>query len=197
MRDVVVLLSGGVDSLVCAERARRSGRLLGLVFVDYGHPAQALEGWRAFAYHGATGVPLRTIHAFGLQLGEMIGGDEASARVVPGRNLILIALAVNAAAAMGGREVWIGSNGDDCRDYPDCRPAFTASASAAAKSSCGVRVVAPLASASKMEIVCEAQEYGLSQRSVVDCYAPVLGARCGACACCIRSDEAWRQAGKR
>lgn len=53
-----VLLSGGIDSLVCAELARQAGELAVCVFVDYGHPAQVAEGWRAFAYAGSRGAPI-------------------------------------------------------------------------------------------------------------------------------------------
>jgi 7-cyano-7-deazaguanine synthase in queuosine biosynthesis len=43
----VVLLSGGIDSLVCAELMRQRGDLTGCVFVDYGHPCAAPRGMEA------------------------------------------------------------------------------------------------------------------------------------------------------
>ncbi len=58
---MVVLLSGGIDSLVCAELARNREELVGCVFVDYGHPAQVQEGWKAFEYCGRRLVPLKVI----------------------------------------------------------------------------------------------------------------------------------------
>lgn len=135
---MIVLLSGGIDSMVVAERARRDGRLHGCVFVDYGHPAQQAEGWRAFSYCGTRQVPLRVVHVFGLALGDM--GAAVGARVVPNRNAVLLSAAANAAASMGGTELAIGAIANDQRDYLDCRPEFFAAISAAL----GIQVVAPL-----------------------------------------------------
>ena len=60
MRKSVVLLSGGIDSMVIAEREFQLGTLAGCVFVDMAHPSQVAEGWKAFSFHGRTKVPLKT-----------------------------------------------------------------------------------------------------------------------------------------
>lgn len=177
-----VLLSGGIDSLVCAEQLRQAGQELVAIFVDYGHPAQVAEGWKAFAFHGRTGVPLRVVHAFGLNLGDM--GAASGARVMPGRNLALLALAANAAP---GATIVIGCNADDQADYADCRPDFLAAASSAI----GAPVSAPLLHLNKRDVIAEARRLGLSRDDAWACYGagPVP---CGACPCCVRAEAAWR-----
>lgn len=180
----VVLLSGGIDSLVCVELARESGMLAGCVFVDYGHPAQQAEGWKAFEYTGTRGVPLRVVHCFGMDLGDM--GAEVGARVVPSRNAVLLSLAANAARAMGGSRLVLGCNAADQRDYPDCRAPFLDSMASAL----GLPVVAPLLRLSKREIIQEARRLGLSPEDAWSCY---LGGQhpCGTCPSCVEAARGW------
>lgn len=180
---MVVLLSGGLDSMVVAERARVAGALVGCVFVDYGHPAQQQEGWRAFAYCGERGVPLRVVHAFGLDLGDM--GAAVGARVVPCRNAVLLSVAANAARLLGGTELAIGAIANDQRDYSDCRPEFFAAMSIAL----GVSVTAPLVAWTKREVVVEAVRLGLRPSDAWSCYGPGPIA-CGACPSCLERDGA-------
>ena len=180
----VVLLSGGIDSIVCAELARRGGELAGCVFVDYGHPAQQQEGWKAFAYCGARGIPLKVVHAFGIDLGDM--GSALGARVVPNRNAILLALAANAARALGGDSVCIGANDADQHFYRDCRPVFFRSMSLAI----AMRIDTPLVKMSKREIIDMAREFGLTEADTWSCYG--AGPKpCGACPSCLESTKAW------
>ncbi len=179
----IVLLSGGIDSLVCAELAREKGLLAGCVFVDYGHPAQIMEGWKAFAYCGSRGIPLKALHAFGLDLGDMRAGQ--GARVVPNRNAILIGLAANAAPSMGAGAVTVGVTAEDQEEYADCRRSFLDHMSAAL----GVAVFSPLIGASKPEIIAEARRLGLSPSDAWSCYGPGP-IPCEACPCCERA-KAW------
>lgn len=179
-----VLLSGGIDSLVCAESLRRSGELAGCVFVDYGHPAQVVEGWKAFAYCGTRRVPLRAVHAFGLDLGDMAAA--AGARVVPHRNAILLSLAANAARGLGADRLVIGANAADQADYPDCRPAFLDAMATAL----GMPVVAPLVGLSKAEVIRRARALGFTPDDAWSCYG--AGPEpCGSCPCCRSAGAAW------
>ena len=185
MAKVLVLLSGGIDSLVVAEHYHQLDLLAGCVFVDYGHPAQVKEGWKAFAYCGSRGVPLKAVHAFGLDLGDM--ASEAGARVVPHRNATLVSLAANAAASLGAEAVALGACGADQRDYPDCRRAFFD----ALQEALGIDVLTPLVGMSKPDIIAKAQAMGLTRADAWSCY---LGGptECGACPSCIEAEKAWR-----
>lgn len=174
---MVVLLSGGLDSMVVAETARQAGTLTGCVFVDYGHPAQVQEGWRAFAFCGERRIPLRVVHVFGLQLGDMAEG--VGARVVPARNAILIASAANAAIAMGASALAVGAIADDQADYVDCRAAFFEAMSAAL----GIQIVAPLIDRSKAWVAAEAMRLGLDAAASWSCYGAGPDP-CGECPSC-------------
>lgn len=180
----IVMLSGGIDSLVCAELAREAGELRGCVFVDYGHPAQQAEGWKAFAYCGEREVPLRAVHVFGLDLGDM--GSAQGARVVPGRNAVLLAVGANHAPEMGGTSVVLGATHSDHANYPDCRPGFFDAMTAAL----GVSVLAPLISMTKSEVVREARRMGLKPSDAWSCYG--AGPHpCGTCPSCTEARKAW------
>lgn len=175
----VVLLSGGLDSMVLAEELRLAGDLAGCVFVDYGHPAQIQEGWRAFAYCGSRSVRLKVVHAFGIDLGDM--GTSVGARIVHARNSILVALAANATRSLGGDSLAIGAIADDQADYEDCRPSFLAAMQAAT----GVQVVAPLIGASKADVVARARVIGLDLDLSWSCYGPGPDP-CGVCPSCVQ-----------
>jgi len=182
---MVVLLSGGIDSLVCAELARGDGVLKGCVFVDYGHPAQIAEGWKAFAYCGERGIPLKVVHVFGLDLGDM--GSEKGARVVPCRNAVLLAVAANAAVGMGADTLLVGANAADQNEYTDCRrPFLNAMADAL-----GVEVSAPLLHSTKREIISLARGFGLDRSEAWACYGPGPE-ECGECPSCVHADAGWR-----
>lgn len=178
-KNVVVLLSGGLDSMVLAERARVAGTLAGCVFVDYGHPAQIPEGWKAFSYCGSKGVPLKVVHVFGLCLGDM--GTEVGARVVANRNAVLLSAAANAAVSFfGASEIQIGAISDDQRDYVDCRPEFFWSMTEAL----GLSVSAPLVTLSKEDVMREAVFLGLRPADSWSCYGPGPEP-CGSCPSCV------------
>lgn len=182
----LVLLSGGIDSLVVAEMYRQdpTTELAGCVFVDYGHPAQIPEGWKAFAYCGERGVPLKVIHAFGLDLGDM--ETEEGARVVPGRNLVLLALAVNVAKSMGATFLAIGANAADQAAYPDCRRSFLNTVARAAD----LHIESPLVGFSKRKIVQTAIDLGLAKTDAWSCYKGDPSP-CGSCPSCLEADAAW------
>lgn len=186
--NVVVLLSGGIDSLVLAELARRDGRLVGVVFVDYGHPALIAETWRAFQWAAQAGVPLRAPHVRDLNLGEM--GTEQGARVVPARNLLLLSLAANVAAEWGAAEVWLGATLTDAEAYPDCRAAFFDALNVdALQAATGVRFVAPLVNATKQQVVTLARHFELDDDASWSCYGPGPEP-CGVCPSCVELDAA-------
>lgn len=184
---VVVLMSGGVDSMVCAEMALCAGKLAGCVFIDYGHPARQAEAWRAFAWAERRRVRLHVLHAMGLHLGEMDGAPGVSPQVVPARNAIFLAMASNIAASWGAAEVWIGANQADAADYPDCRSNVLTPLSHALLRSCGVSVFAPLLHLAKPEIVQMAADYGLSPDEWWACYGGGPEP-CGRCASCLAGD---------
>lgn len=178
----LILLSGGVDSLVLAETLRRKRQPLAAVFFDYGQPARVQESVSSSSWCETHNV---TLHRRDLDLSGM-GAMNAEtgatgARVVPARNLVLLAHAANLALTHGHEEIAYGANRADLAGYADCRQDFVIAADTVC-SMLGVRVRAPLLFTVKAEIVRRAQEWGLSWWS---CYTPTAaGLPCETCNAC-------------
>ncbi len=201
MSDVLVLLSGGLDSvLLCTMAAHR---LSLAVFFDYDQPAAAFErasaiGW---AKHFGVELVIRDLEFEGLgPMNEPLSGGP---RVVPGRNLLMVATALNIAEARGLHEVWYGANKDDWADYPDCRPSFVQGvndALFALPTAPGwsnpmdlhprVIVRAPLQWMEGHEIASRLAESGVDFDDLWSCYEPVDGKPCDVCASCVRRSNA-------
>lgn len=179
--DVVVLLSGGVDSMVLLWRASRP---LGL-FVDYGQRSAEKELEAATALSAKRGCALKVVRVEGLSVEAMnIDVGAPGPRVVHGRNLLLISLGVNAARSCGASEVWIGCHADDEKDYPDCRPEFIESQNRSNRSAYLISVKAPLLLQSRASFIAEARFCG-AMALTWSCYSPTdAGKPCGTCNSC-------------
>lgn len=191
---MVVLASGGVDSAVLLARAQRDGSLAGVVWCNYGQPA-SLHEWRAMrAQLKALEVsaPLHEVPLTTVSPGAMTAPTgEPGPRIVPARNLVMLAHAVNYAATIGADEVWYGANFGDAREYHDCRPAWVDALNACISGD-GVRVLAPLSGLTKPEILTEAVESGLMSLAW-SCYSPRFGKPCGTCGSCVELAQAEAQ----
>ncbi|HEX6741205.1 MAG TPA: 7-cyano-7-deazaguanine synthase, partial [Sphingomicrobium sp.] len=114
MKSAVVLLSGGLDSMVCAALAREAGFAVTALTVDYGQRHRVeLESAAAIALRLADRhvvVPL-DLTAFG---GSALTGDIAVPKeglgegipvtYVPARNTIFLSLALGLAEASGAHD---------------------------------------------------------------------------------------------
>jgi 7-cyano-7-deazaguanine synthase len=178
----LILLSGGVDSIVLAETKRRAGESLCAVFFDYGQPARSQEWQSAFDWCESNKVTLhyQTVELSGMDaMNEQTG--RSGARVVPARNLVLLAHAANLALAHGYEEIVYGANKADLTGYADCRQDFVIAADTVC-SLLGVRVRAPLLFTDKATIVSRAREWNLTWWS---CYTPTTkGTPCQTCNAC-------------
>jgi 7-cyano-7-deazaguanine synthase len=211
----VVLLSGGLDSMVAAGIARERGfRLLALT-VDYGQRHRIeIEAARAIA------AELADKHVvLDLDL-TRFGGSALTARIdvpkggvgegipvtyVPARNMIFLSLCLGWAEAAGARDLFIGVNALDYSGYPDCRPEFIAAferlANLATKAGAqgdgpAFTVHAPLQHMSKADIALQAQRLGLDAALSHSCYDPAeSGAHCGLCDACRLRSKGFAQAG--
>lgn len=185
MRDVVVLCSGGVDSAVLVSRAVELGRLAALVFCNYGQPAALME-WRAakaLSRGIARGAPFHEVPLTTVWASTMTDpSGREGARIVPVRNLLMVAHAANFAAKIGASVVWYGAIADDAADYHDCRPEWAITVSAALSGD-GVRVESPLALMGKACVVAEARARGVLD-AAWSCYAPRGDLACGSCNSC-------------
>ena len=213
-REAVVLLSGGLDSLVAAGYAREQGFVLDLLTIDYNqrHRVELAAAARIAAALGARRhlvMPIDLTLFGGSALTSDIPvpkegvGDTIPATYVPARNTIFLSLALGWAEACGARDIFIGVNALDYSGYPDCRPEFVAAfqqlADLATKA--GVEgdrftVHTPLIAMRKAEIACEAERLGLDAGMSWSCYDPAPGdLHCGLCDSCRLRAAGYAQAG--
>ena len=212
-RAAVVLLSGGLDSMVCAALAREAGfRVLALT-VDYNQRHRIeLQSARRIAATLADEhlvLPL-DLRAFGgsaltadIAVPKEVGGNTIPVTYVPARNTVFLSLALALAEARGARDLFIGANALDYSGYPDCRPAFieeferlAAVATKAGDEGEAFRVHAPLIAMTKADIVREARRLGLDPGLSWSCYDPQPGGRpCGACESCRLRAKGFAEAG--
>ena len=214
MKPAVVLLSGGLDSMVCAALARESGFAVLALTIDYGQRHRVeLASAAAIARQLADRhivVPL-DLTAFGGSAltsdiavpKDGVGAAEIPVTYVPARNTIFLSLALGLAEASGARHIFIGVNALDYSGYPDCRPEFVAEfqrlANLATKA--GVEgdeftLHAPLLELTKADIAREAQRLGLDPAMSHSCYDPLPdGRHCGRCDACLLRARGFAEAG--
>ena len=188
---ILVLLSGGVDSTLLAERAYRAGTLGAVLFIDYGHPAAKQERRvvREWANRRLVQVIELPCEISGVDASMRTGVGTDGLRILPGRNLILMAHAVNIAKAQGYDEVWLGANAGD-ELYPDCRPTWVDALNTLTQADTGIRVAAPMVGMSKADIIKEAEVLGVDLDLTWSCYQPTdEGKPCETCHSCREGDE--------
>lgn len=210
----VVLLSGGLDSSTVLAAARAAGRECYALSVHYGqrHAAEIAAARRLAEVLGA-----REHRVASVDLGQFGGsaltdaaiavpetpGTEIPVTYVPARNTVLLALALAWAEVLGADEIHLGVNAVDYSGYPDCRPAFieaferlAALATRRGVEGQPIRLVTPLMTLSKAEIVALGSRLGLDYSLTVSCYqATAEGLACGRCDACRLRAEGFRQAG--
>ena len=192
----VVLLSGGVDSTTLLYATERNGSLGGAVMCDYGQPAARREldcALKVVVEWELTHAKLqRHVCVLPVDSSVMRAGVGASGpRVLPGRNLLLVATAAMWAVRWGCWEVLIGATADDHTAYADCRAEWLLHLSAVMHAACGVYVSAPFSTLTKREVVALAKDLNVPLGRTWSCYEPTqTGKQCGMCAACNETRKA-------
>lgn len=207
---VIVLLSGGMDSVVALHWARREREVAGALSFRYGSKHNDREIPCAAWHCRGLGVPHRVValdfigECFASDLLEG-GGDvpdghyeEASMRrtVVPFRNGILLAIAGGYAESAGAGGVVIAAHAGDHAIYPDCREAFMVAMGEALRlgTYAGIGLVRPFISMDKAGIVRAGAGMGVDFSRTWSCYRGGA-AHCGRCGTCVERREAFLLAG--
>jgi 7-cyano-7-deazaguanine synthase len=129
--------------------------------------------------------------------------DSMRKTVVPGRNTIMLAIAMGVAEARLSDSdmalVYYGAHSGDHHIYPDCRPAFVDAMSrvyhCASERPDSVRLIAPYLRGDKTSILARGFELGLDYSQTWTCYA---GGEhpCGVCGACQERAEAFSAHGR-
>jgi len=202
-KDCVVLLSGGLDSMVCAGLARESGYRIHALTIDYNQrhrreidAARLIADRIGAARHVILPLDLRQFGGSALTADIAVPKDGVGPAIpvtyVPARNLVFLSLTLAWAEALDLRDIFIGVNALDYSGYPDCRPEFIAGfenlANLATKAGTeGGRFVihAPLQHFGKADIARETARLGLDPGWSWSCYDPLPDGRaCGQCDSC-------------
>ncbi len=202
-RRAVVLLSGGLDSMVSSGLAREAGYDLYALTIDYNQrhrreidAAKEIAAMLGVQRHVVLPLDLRQFG--GSALTDAIDvpksglSDDIPVTYVPARNLIFLSLTLAWAEAMGAHDIFIGVNALDYSGYPDCRPEFISAfeeignlATKAGAQGERFKVHAPLQYLGKAEIAGEAARLGLDPAMSWSCYDPAPdGKACGLCDSC-------------
>lgn len=210
----VVLLSGGLDSMVAAGIARERGFQLNALTIDYNQrhrreiqAAHEIAARLGAVRHVVMPLDLRAFGGSALTADLAVPKDGPGAGIpityVPARNLIFLALTLGWAEPLGTHDVFIGVNALDYSGYPDCRPEFIAAFAETARLATkegiegrGFTIHAPLQHWSKARIVEEAMRLELDPGLSWSCYDPAPDGRaCGQCDSCRLRRKGFAEAG--
>lgn len=209
---VIVLCSGGMDSVTALHWAAREHTVAGVVSFDYGAKHNAREIPFAAEHAAALGAPHTVIplefvgrlFASSLLKGPGRPGipeghyEDTTMRqtVVPFRNGIMLAAAGGLAESVGAGGLVIAAHSGDHAIYPDCREDFMQSMAGALRAGtyAGIELLRPFIAMNKAAIASEGARRGVDFARTWSCY--VGGAiHCGKCGTCVERREAFIDAG--
>ncbi len=213
-KTAIVLLSGGLDSMVSAALALEQGFALHALTIDYGQrhrrellSAQAIAERLGVLRHVTLPLDLRAFGGSALTADIDVPkggvGDDIPVTYVPARNLLFLALTTAFAESCGSGDIFIGVNALDYSGYPDCRPEFIASFAETARlgTKQGVEgnpftIHTPLQHMTKADIARECARLGLDPAWSWSCYDPTQeGLACGLCDSCRLRRKGFAEAG--
>ena len=208
MKDAVLILSGGMDSVTLLYDQR--DRIALAVTFDYG------------SNHNAREIPFARLHCQRLGIDHLViplsfigeyfessllaGSDvipegnyddeNMRSTVVPFRNGIMLSVAVGLAESRGLKFVMMANHGGDHAIYPDCRPEFVTAFSEAARTGTypGITLICPFTNLTKGQIAARGRELGIDYSETWSCYKGGVH-HCGRCGTCVERKEAMAEAG--
>lgn len=207
----VVLLSGGMDSCVCAALAARDTDAAAL-HISYGQRTEDRERWAfericdrlgikrrlalkndALSIIGGSALTDRDMEV--PEAGEQIGAN-IPVTYVPFRNAHFLSAAVSWAEVLDAEKIYIGAVEQDSSGYPDCRPAYYQAFNAVIKAGTRdgrIEIVTPLIGMRKSRIVTLGLELGAPFDLTWSCYSREDKA-CGVCESCVLRQRAFAEA---
>ncbi|HWW94923.1 MAG TPA: 7-cyano-7-deazaguanine synthase QueC [Vicinamibacteria bacterium] len=208
----VVCVSGGMDSALTAAIAAREHRLAFL----HGNYGQRTERKELLCFHqladhlraeGRLVVDFQDLRAIGgssltdrtipVREGSPVAGTIPTS-YVPFRNAHLLAAATSWAEVLGAGAIYVGAVWEDSSGYPDCRPAFYRAFAEAirlgTRPETEIRIVTPVISLSKAEIVSRGMALGVPFEKTWSCYQ-AEDVACGTCESCVLRRRGFAEAG--
>lgn len=219
-RKAVVLLSGGMDSCVCAAIAcdRHGPANVALLHAMYGQRTEKRErqAFDAIAdfykiqnrlvvkldHFRAIGGSALTDNKIEIPENELgapgPGGSAIPVTYVPFRNAHFLSVGVSWAEAIGAGAIYIGAVAEDSSGYPDCRPeyyrVFQELIRVGTKPETQIEMMTPVIAMRKCEIIRRGRELGAPLHLTWSCYQGETAA-CGKCDSCLLRLRAFAEAG--
>jgi 7-cyano-7-deazaguanine synthase len=212
-RRAVVLLSGGMDSCVCAALAARDFEAAA-AHVSYGQRTEERERKAFLGICDRLGIRDRlmvrneALRAIGgsaltdanISVPESHGiGSDVPVTYVPFRNAHFLSVAVSWAEVIGANKIYIGAVEQDSSGYPDCRPAYYEAFNHVIRAGTKegkIEIVTPLIAMRKHQIVSLGLELGAPFDLTWSCYSREDRA-CGVCDSCVLRLRAFEEAGQK
>lgn len=207
---VIVLCSGGMDSVAALYQAHRDNEVVAVLSFNYG------------SKHNDREIPFAALHAERLGLRHEVvrldfvdrlfasdllqsGGDipeghyaEATMKqtVVPFRNGIMLSIAAGLAESCGAEAVVIAAHSGDHAIYPDCREPFMQAMGDAMRLGTypGITLLRPFIDLDKAGIATRGAKLGVDFAQTWSCYRGGE-IHCGRCGTCVERREAFLLAG--
>lgn len=210
----VCLVSGGMDSLVCAAIANEEYENLAFLHLNYGQKTEERELASFKKIAEFYNVPASHQKIIDVSFLKQIGGssltddkidvkkykgdsEEIPDSYVPFRNTHIISMAVSWAEVVGAKRIYIGAVYEDSSGYPDCRPSYYEAINNLIKEGTkdgDIRVVTPVIFLKKDEIVKKAVELKAPLEYSYSCYERNDKA-CGVCDSCALRLRGFQKAG--
>ncbi|MBT6324956.1 MAG: 7-cyano-7-deazaguanine synthase QueC [Bdellovibrionales bacterium] len=210
----VVLVSGGMDSLVSVAIANNKHKNLAFLHLNYGQKTELkeLESFHKIADHYNILPNLRKI--IDISFLKQIGGssltdDKISVKeyhgesaeipdsYVPFRNTHIISMAVSWSEVIGAKKIYIGAVEEDSSGYPDCRPSYYDAVNKLIKEGTkegDIQVITPVIHLTKSEIVQTAVKLNAPIKYSWSCYKAEDKA-CGTCDSCALRLRGFQKSG--
>lgn len=203
-----------MDSCVTAAIARAENDEIAFLHVSYGQRTEARERKAFNDVADFYGVEKRMDVSIGYLA--KIGGSslteenievseanfeskEIPTSYVPFRNANMLAIATSWAEVIGANNIYVGAVAEDSSGYPDCRPefyeAFEKTIEAGTKPETRIKIITPIITLRKSEIVKKGIELGAPLHLSWSCYRAEDKA-CGTCDSCALRLRGFREAGE-
>jgi 7-cyano-7-deazaguanine synthase len=216
----VVLLSGGMDSCVCAAIAIQvhGAEHVALLHAGYGQRTQkrerqAFESIADFYHiHQRLVVQLDHFRAIGgsaltdgniavperQHISDSPSAIEIPVTYVPFRNAHFLSVAVSWAEVIGAHSIYIGAVAEDSSGYPDCRPeyyrVFQELIRVGTRPETHIEIATPVIALKKSEIIRKGIDLGAPLHLTWSCYQSE-DVPCGVCDSCLLRARAFAEAG--
>ncbi len=214
MKKALCILSGGMDSTLCAYLAQKQGYELVALHFDYKQRTQDKEKECFKKICEALG--LENSYILNASFIESIGANaltdkslaipknkissKTPSTYVPFRNGIFLSIAGALAEKEGCKSIFLGLTQEDRKHYPDCTPSFIQKAqdfiNEGRATKLKISIKTPLIHLRKKDIVSLALKEGVPLELTWSCYESELLA-CGECQSCLLRLRGFKEAGAR